>query len=182
MPLDLPTHPHPDRADITPDLNAPIIFESLEPIEVPVRLGKVDYVLREISGGDAAKFRNQALKYARYDPSGRITQAGDIGNLEPFLVSLCLWKLEPDGKKERVPEIVVRGWKASIVSALFARAKAISRLDEDREEETVDSVTKKIDELQRKLALLRNGHDTPREVLEKNSSSSTEDGSDTVTG
>lgn len=114
-------------------------FDDLALIEVPVSIGDKRYLLREASGNVACKYRNALLNCTVLGPEGKPQTVRNMADVEPLLVSLCLFQLleQPDGTvKERPAQLAdVRGWPNRIVKALFERAKEISELDEEEEEQ-----------------------------------------------
>ena len=106
--------------------------------EVPVRIKKTRYVLREASADAARQYRNAAASGAVFN-QGAVTTGTRVGDVQPLLVSLCLFKvLEWDDAENKalavsdthVPLDVVLSWPESIVRPLFQRAKEISTLGE----------------------------------------------------
>jgi hypothetical protein len=146
-----------------PSLLAPMDFNDLEPVRIPVPYRGVEYVLCEASEADAVKWNNFKLQSGRFDPAtGKFSGHGDLAASEPLLVSLCLFLPPgtPGGEPtKRVPLAVVNSWPAKVVARLFERAKAISELDGREEPDTVESVTAQIAELQAKLSQLRKDRD-----------------------
>lgn len=98
--------------------------------EIDVQIGSDKYVLREASGDAARRFRNAQIACYKYDDKGVLKSVEGIADLEPLLVSLCLFKVV-DGKEEPVTEEFVRGLTARRSKDLFRRVKAISDLAED---------------------------------------------------
>lgn len=93
---------------------------------VPVKLGDNEYELREASGEAAKKFSNARLARIKFS-GGKADGLHDLGDLEPLLVSLCLFDLKT-GKN--IPQAVVETWPGRVVTALFNEAKKISGLEE----------------------------------------------------
>ncbi len=142
-------------------------FGSLEVIEVPVvgPDGK-PYVLREANGDVAARFNNARGKCVQFRDGGMSAVDGQ-GDLEIFLVSLCLfhvnqnaanWNLEDQSTwtadlKRSVNGPVIRSWLERVVKPLFQKAKEISEIDEaedlkalKEQRENLDKQIKKIGE------------------------------------
>jgi hypothetical protein len=108
-------------------------FETLAPVEVPVKIGSGRYVLREASGDAACRYQNAVLKTTKLGPDGRPTDINGLADCEPLLVSLCLFEIvhttDSDPPKYRpVPLSVIRSWPNRIQRALFRRAQEISGL------------------------------------------------------
>lgn len=128
-------------------------FDDITPIEEKVYVGGVEYALRETSGDAAVKYDNARLNCYEYQ-DGKLTKVHDLADLEPLLVSLCLF----DGGGKKVPEAVVRNWPARVQKALYIRAREISGMNEPPQ-----TIEKQIELLQRQLA-----ESKAREELPKN--------------
>jgi len=140
-----------------------MITDDLTPQTEPVKLSGKDYYLREASGDAATKFANARLNCIKLGPDGKPQTVRGIADVEPLLVSLCLF----DESGKNVPEATVRSWPARVQKALFERAKEMSRLDDLETEAAIQS----------QIATLNNRLEEIRES--KNvGSESTEDGSD----
>ena len=122
-----------DKTEKKKPVIADLVFDDLEPVEVSVSIGGNPYILREASGGAACQYRNALIECTKLGPGGIPTALKGIASVEPLLVSLCLF----DDKNKRVPVAAIEKWPARIQKALFERAKIISELGEDEEEETV---------------------------------------------
>lgn len=106
-----------------------MVFDDLTPIEVKVRIENKPYVLREATGAAAVQYRNASMRNIRM-ADGKVVGMGDIGELEPLLVSLCLFSADADGKFSSVTVAKIKSWPARVVKDLFNRARAISDLEE----------------------------------------------------
>jgi hypothetical protein len=137
----------------------------LTPIEIKVKVGERHYILREATGEAARTYRNQMTDCLTLGDSGKPRKVSGIASLEPLLVSLCLF----DQAGNLVPESILIKWPARILRKLYDKAKLISLIDD--EDETVESLTKERDKLDKKLKELAD------EGSSKNSSD-TEGGSD----
>lgn len=157
-----------DPRPLTDQDLAPIVFpaESLQPVEVEVNVGGRKLILREASEGDAVEWQNASSRAMRMTRD-RAVHVGDLGELEPLLVHLCLYVPDPatgrvpmitvnnvsvPNRNARVPLAEVKGWLARVVGPLFERAKRISRLDQA---DTEEGLVKQIEELHQRLADLR---------------------------
>lgn len=154
---------------------------SLSLTQIPVRFQGKNYLLVEALGDAVAQWRNaqlQGTKMQQSDNSDTKTiSLGGMADSEPLLVSLCLFSPDKDGNlildargnvdvRQRVPLTAVRGWPNRVVSKLFEKAKEISGLNET---ETVQSLEKKISDLQNRLIKLRKDkEDSEEEALAKN--------------
>ncbi len=112
-------------ADLTPmDFGAAIEANKLD-----VTIAGEKYILAEATGDAAVKYRNQAIAGAKM-VDGKVTGFRNVADVEPLLVSLCLWKLTDDGRLSAVTEKTVRSWPSHYQKDLFERAKSISNLDD----------------------------------------------------
>lgn len=141
-------------------------FESLELIEVPVKIGDVKYVLHEADEGAAKAYQNARMRGAKLDDgkvSWQLTE--DLAGIPSMMLSLCLFRLTEEGKPFSSPVslreitgyregngIVHKGWPARIVKPVFKRLKDISELDDD---ETLESLQEQQEELGNRIAKIK---------------------------
>lgn len=119
-----------------------IVWDSLELVEVPVKIAGQDYVLTEASAEETRMWRANNLQAIQMRDKGKgkdrestSTFTPQIADSHVLLVSLCLSKLV-DGKKHRVAMDEIRKWPNKLIETLFDRAQEISGLkDEDSEDE-----------------------------------------------
>jgi hypothetical protein len=95
---------------------------------VDVEIDGEQYVILEASSSAGAKYRSAKLASFTFkmDKDAKPTDAAPVsglGDIEPLLVSECLFKL-PD--RTPVPLGTVRGWRDEIVKAMYDIAKSIS--------------------------------------------------------
>jgi hypothetical protein len=126
----------------------PMIFD-LQLVEVQVRVGGEDYILREANGEAARQYRNAALTGTEMDhddSSGKSTIRNIQGAaaVESLLVSLCLfYKSDPNKHVERRK---IEGWPARVTRQLFDKAKEISQLDETEDLDKLHQQRVKLDQ------------------------------------
>lgn len=125
-------------------------FDSLETIEIPVKFKGNEYVLREATSGAAKEFSNARISRVKMSGTGEATSYGSLGDLEPLLVSLCLF--EASGKPVTIKFVELMPYK--VQKALYNKAKEISGMDDD--DPFVDSLD---------LALTREDAPITREAL-----------------
>lgn len=109
-------------------------FSDLKPVQIPVKLPAVyangsTFMLCEASAGAAKAYRNAATKMAKFTMDGdkpKVTGIGDIGNLEPIVVSECLFRVGGNGELSSVTLPFVEGLPERIVKQLYDRAMEIS--------------------------------------------------------
>lgn len=133
-------------------------FDDISLKEIPVSIERKKYVLREATGDTACRYRNAVLHCTELGPEGSPATIKGLADVEPFLVSLCLFEtcLDERGNptsERSVPVSVIRKWPSRVQKALFERAKEISELSE--EEEDLESLTKKRKEVNEKIVKLQ---------------------------
>lgn len=100
-------------------------FDSLQPIELEVKIKGRVYALREASEGVAVDHRNAILASTTF-VNGKASSVRNLATVEPQFVSGCLF--DDNGKK--VPVQIITTWPAKIVKKIYAEAKRISGLNE----------------------------------------------------
>lgn len=124
------------------DLTAPIMFDDLEPIKVPVRHKGIAYWLVEAMADGALKYRNALSAGMSMDPATMRMSTGGLAEAEPLVVAHCLYAAanvtadNPDGElplangkldpRHRVRLETLITWKIAVQQALFERLCAIS--------------------------------------------------------
>lgn len=107
----------------------------------PFKLGNHNYVLREATGTAATQFRNKIMSCSVLGPDGKVVKVQGLADVEPFLVSLCLFKVTTDkeGNQIKVPlkENDVKTLPDRIVKKMFKQARDMSELEDD---ETMESL------------------------------------------
>ena len=127
----------------------PLVFNDLAPISVPVEIAGKQYLLKEASEDAACRFRNARFEGAKLSDDGRMMSVGNMADVEPLLVSLCLFELygvNGDTKERPVLLSQVRAWPPRVVKPLFEKVKEMS--DGLEEKPTKESLTKQIEKLQ----------------------------------
>lgn len=151
-------------------------FSDLEPVEIEFELFGESYLLREATADAAVKYRNAIARSASFS-DGKVTAVTNIANIEPLLVSLCVFKLgKPDANGNRaitpLTETTVRNWPSRLLAPLYKRIKEISELDDPVTRESLEKI---IEDAQAKLAEL-DAQEEKEDPL-KNGQSDTLDGS-----
>jgi hypothetical protein len=132
-----------------------MVFDSLEPKEIPVTLAGKSYVLREASEGAASARQSAISASMKFGPDGNPTGVvGNIGDADAVLLAHCLYEADEDGKirllpngdpdpRYLVPAQKIRGWLSRVTKPLIAKLKEISDLGES-EKDTPESIDEKI--------------------------------------
>lgn len=146
---------------------------STEPIKWYFAIDGISYVVKEASEDAYTSYRNATMQHLKVIESKEGNQGSFTGGAEAdtILVTKCLFKVEKNGEAERevpVPIHFVKGLKRSITSRLYQWIRKNSGMDE--EQETVEFLTKRIQDDTKKLERLKKDGG----VLGKDGSSSTE--------
>lgn len=132
----------------------PLDFSDLTAIEEPVPIGKDNFILKEASGDVAIKHRNAIIACSKMT-DGKITGIKGLPETETKLVSMCLFWNCPENEKlhnKEVSEAIIRSWPQRVQKALYKRIKDISEMDDD---ESLESLIKQRDELNKKIDQLQ---------------------------
>jgi len=108
-------------------------FEDVTLIEIPVKIGGDQYILREATGEAAVNYRNAMLACTQLGESGKPQSIRNLASVEPLLVSYCLYYADGPKKGQNVPKQVILSWKNKIVKTLYEKVKEISDLDESED-------------------------------------------------
>ena len=110
--------------------------DEFKQIELPVTYRGKQYTLRKASVDAVVRFKERASKGASYQDGKIVRSLEGTSDLEPYLVSLCLWEtVIVNGKntERNVSLQEIKTWEADVVRTLHMRAKKISRaFDEAR--------------------------------------------------
>lgn len=142
----------------------PIVFESLEPIEVPVKIEGKDYILLEASSTVGILYKDRQMQCTQLSDEGNVVKIQGLGALEPYLVSLCLFRIDPEKGRVPVSMETIKSWPNKVQKKLYKVAREIGELVEADDD---------IAELEKKLAKLR-----LKVKAAKNEPSGTTDGSE----
>lgn len=133
---------------LTDDFTQEMVFDDLEPIEVPITIGKRKLILREADEAASVAWRNCQIRSARM-VDGKFVGMGDLANSEPLLISKCL---RDASTNKNIPIEEINRWKSRVVKSLFDRLSKISELDTM---DTVEQLEKRITEDTEKLKRLK---------------------------
>ena len=119
------------------------------------------YVLREPTADTTVKYRNHKARHLAFLPGGKLARIENPGDIEPMLVSWCLFQTNDDGSVKiassgspvTVAESTIRKWPSPIIRKMFDWIKEVGQLDEP--DDTEESLTTQIDKLTRKREELR---------------------------
>lgn len=106
-----------------------LIFDDLAPKVVPVKIGDRRYLLKEVCGESAAKYRNAEAGVISHNQSTKTTHLDGAGDLFPLLVSLALFEVyefNGEAKNRPVLKTTVLGWPDRLVLALFKQAEKLN--------------------------------------------------------
>ncbi len=147
-----------------------IDYSNLEPIQIPVKVGKKQYILREASGDAHVQWRNAIDAATVYNEDGKRSGYKNLADVEPFLVSLCLVEIGENGAVSAVTANEVRGWPQRVIKRLHDKVNEISEFNDD---ETEASLNKQLADINRKLAKFKkNGSVEKKELINSATGSS----------
>ena len=125
--------------------------------EVPFKIGKDVYSVREADGDTSYKYRNKIIACTELGPDGQAKSVKDIADVEPFLISMCLF----DAAGKAVPATVIRKFKATVCKRLYELIKEISELD-DGQADDVAGLEKQLESVKEKLNKAKAKEDAPK--------------------
>lgn len=150
-------------------------FDSLQPVEKRLRIGKTEYILREANGVTYSQYQSAQMRNIEM-VNGKTRFLGSSLDSETVLLAGCLFAVgdktdkNPSGLSA-IPLSVIKTWPNRILEPLIKMTKEISGIKND---ETVESLTEEKTKIEEKLAKLK-GKD--EENPTKTSSESIETGS-----
>ena len=100
-------------------------FNDITRQEVPVRIGDRQFTLKEPMCDDVVQWRNLQMATVRF-VDGKPQGVGQIADVEPLLVSLCLF----DKDDKNVPQEHIETWPSKIVSKLYKWLLEVAELQE----------------------------------------------------
>lgn len=117
---------------VVDDLKSEMTFDSDDPIEVKITIKDEQYVLVQCSEYVCENYRNEVVARATKAESGKTPKDGEgIGNLPTFLLSKCLFKINPaNGARKKLDPSVIQVLPGKIVKKIFERAQRISGLEQ----------------------------------------------------
>jgi hypothetical protein len=129
----------------------------LTPKEIPVTYQGIKYVLVEATTDAGARWRNELMRSTKLSAEGKPLFIDGMANADPFLVSLCLFEVTPQGKVSMEKKLsTIRKWPDRITMKLAKVVKQISNLSEGGDE-TEEGIQKQMKELASKLKKVREG-------------------------
>lgn len=97
---------------------------------VDIEIDGIDYVLKQASAGVSRDYRNKQASIVKLGPNGKPVGFNDIGSVEPFLVSKCLFVKDTD---KPVSYNTVCEWPENVVREIYDDIREMSNLKEDEE-------------------------------------------------
>lgn len=111
-----------------------LVFEVDTLIEIPVRIGSRNFILREADGETGVAYVNRQMNTMKVK-DGKVAGLGNVAELGPFLLSRCLFEIIY-GEEHPVAETEIRKWRNAVVTKLVERCKQISDIDQRDDEKT----------------------------------------------
>lgn len=110
--------------------NGSLDFSDLTPRVETIPIGNEVYTLKPASANSVIAFRTKSAQAARYGNDGKLVGWEGLANVEPYLVSQCLY----DSQGRLVPDAKIRQWPNKVLKALFKIAFEISDIEERRDQ------------------------------------------------
>ena len=112
-----------------------LIFDSIEPKSINVKIGNRVFILREATAQAACDFQNAVQSCTIYNDKGIRCGVKNLADVDIVLVKACLIETK-DGGYHAVEEGGIRSWPDRIKDKLFRTACEISNINqpESREE------------------------------------------------
>lgn len=100
---------------------------NIQPKELRLTIGGAKYVMLEASGDVACRYRNALLDCTELGPEGTPVRVKNMADLEPYLVSMCLYPVNADGTvaSKSVSPVLVRSWPSRVQKALYVQARKL---------------------------------------------------------
>ncbi len=134
-------------------MSTELVFESLDPISIPVSVGSRKFLLREATVAAACEFENAANACTVYNDKGFRCGVKGLADVDSILVAKCLLEVK-DGGYSSVSLDEVRGWPDRIQRVLYQKVREISGMNYV---ETEEELLKQKTEIEKRLVLLKNG-------------------------
>ena len=97
----------------------------------PFKIGADQYILVEADSETGTMYKNQAMAAGRFSEEGKLAGVNGLAEVEPLLVSRCLFKLDAAMERHPVTLATVKAWPNRVVKSLYQKAQAMSDLKED---------------------------------------------------
>lgn len=128
-----------------------MVFDDLDTIRIPVKIGGKPYVLVEADEDTAVRYQNAQMRATKFSDDGKPSGIDGFADADPFLLSMCLFEVTEKGDRA-IPISQLRKWKHRVVNPLIEKVKEISELTSS---DTVAGIEKQITKLQSKLRTLK---------------------------
>jgi hypothetical protein len=128
-------------------------FSSLEPIQLPVKIGNECFILREANGLAEIAFQN-AINDAIVFQDGKRVGSKNLADVDSLLLSHCIVRVGDNGGMSAVSVEEIRLWPSKIIKKYYNVVRKISEFDDG---ETEVELIKQKEEIEKKLAALKNG-------------------------
>lgn len=94
------------------------------------------YVIVEASEEAAKRYKNTAMRATKFSDKGKPSGVDGLADVEPLLVSMCLFKVGVDGARTPVPLATILKWPHRVVEPIYQKARELSGLKDQDEEKT----------------------------------------------
>lgn len=115
-----------------------LVFDSLDPQSIPVKIGNRAFSLREASAQAACDFQNAVTGATLYNDKGIRCGVKNLADADLILLSACIIEIR-DGGFNAVPVDEIKSWPDRIKNILFNKVCRMSNINQpDTIEELLD--------------------------------------------
>ena len=107
-------------------------FNSLDLIEIPIKIADRYYILKELKASDACKWRDAQLRETKLDDKGKIISFGNQSTTDILLLSLSMFEV-PENASFAVPIPTINSWPYKLVKQLVDTVKEMNELEKPNE-------------------------------------------------
>ncbi len=144
----------------------------------PYVISGAKYRLYEANGDAVVKWRNGAINSTKFNANtGKPEKFTNIADQEPFLVSLCLKRVNDNNGEEDVAVTTIKSWPARVQKEMYAWVRKNSGLEEAP---TPNQLRKQIVELEEQIRVMEEEGGNDPKALPSVKPLSIEDGSDSA--
>lgn len=109
---------------------------SLDEQSFPLTIAGDSYVIVEASEEAAKKYKNTAMRATKFSDKGKPSGVDGLADVEPLLVSMCLFKVGERGDRQSVSLSTILKWPHRVVEPIYQKCRELSGLLDNDEDET----------------------------------------------
>lgn len=109
---------------------------SLDERTFDINIAGQRYVIVEASEESAKRYKNTAMRATKFSDKGKPSGVDGLADVEPLLVSMCLFKVDEAGMRTPVQLSTILRWPHRVVAPIYQKARELSGLKDDEEDKT----------------------------------------------